>query len=61
MKDMTRHKNAVHYGMKIKWNSRLEHNFSLPNEGSKLSCVADPDHFDPDPTFHFDAVPDPTV
>ena len=22
MKDMTRHKNAVHYGMKIKWNSR---------------------------------------
>jgi uncharacterized C2H2 Zn-finger protein len=23
MKDMTRHKNAVHYGMKIKWNSRL--------------------------------------
>ena len=22
MKDMNRHKNAVHYGMKIKWNSR---------------------------------------
>ena len=22
MKDMTRHKNGVHYGMKFKWNSR---------------------------------------